>query len=158
MQAWAIAISATILQNQLHTHLPPAFRATIPPGHDLAYSAIPAIATLPRPLQAEVRAAFAAGFRAVWRVLLGFCGAGLLSVVLQKQVALHEEMDERWGMVEREEAAGAMIEAGMKGEEDPGKSGGEKEEVTRVSVCEVGHLPEAAAAGTMPTPVVSPPE
>ncbi|KAI0630968.1 iron permease [Trametes polyzona] len=100
--AWAIAISATILQNQLRAHLPPAFLATIPPGHDLAYSAIPLIPTLPPPLQAEVRAAFATGFQAVWRVLLVFCGVGLASVAFQKRIALHEEMDERWGMVEME--------------------------------------------------------
>lgn len=54
-KAWAVAISGTILQNQLNAHLPSAFLATFPPGSDLAYSAIPAIATLPPPLQTAVR-------------------------------------------------------------------------------------------------------
>ena len=100
-QAWAISISATILQNALRTRLPAAFLALIPPGHDIAYSAIPLIPTLaPAPLQAAVRAAFADSMRLVWRVLLAFAGAGLLSVLLQRDVALHGKMDRRWGMKE----------------------------------------------------------
>ncbi|KAI0332875.1 iron permease [Cubamyces sp. BRFM 1775] len=98
--AWAIPISATILQNELRARLPSAFLATIPPGHDLAYSAIPAIPALPELLQREVRDAFAESFQLVWRVMLGFCGAGLASVALQKHVPLHTKMDERWGLEE----------------------------------------------------------
>lgn len=154
MQAWAVAISGTILQNQLNTHLPPAFRATFPPGSDLAYSAIPAIAALPPSLQTAVRAAFAAGFRLMWRVLLGFCGAGLLSVALQKHVVLHEKMDERWGMIEREEAAEAG--AGLKGKDAVGEVCEEKAEDVRVSVCEVDRSQEAV--DIIPVMVVSPPE
>ncbi|KAI0739191.1 Mfs1.1 [Daedaleopsis nitida] len=99
--AWAIAISATILQNHLHTTLPRAFLAQIPPGHDIAYSAIPLIAALPADLQHAVRAAFADSIRLIWYVLLGFCGLGLLSVVFQKHIVLHAKMDNRWGMEER---------------------------------------------------------
>ncbi|KAI0657008.1 iron permease [Cubamyces menziesii] len=102
--AWAIPISATILQNALRTRLPAAFLATIPAGHDLAYSAIPAIPALPEPLQREVRDAFAASFRLVWRVMLGLCGVGLLSVALQDHVPLHTKMDERWGLEEETHA------------------------------------------------------
>lgn len=154
MQAWAVAISGTILQNQLNTHLSPAFRATFPPGSDLAYSAIPAIAALPPSLQTAVRAAFAAGFRLMWRVLLGFCGAGLLSVALQKHVVLHEKMDERWGMIEREEAAEAG--AGLKGKDAVGEVCEEKAEDVRVSVCEVDRSQEAV--DIIPVLVMSPPE
>ncbi|KAH9848348.1 iron permease [Lenzites betulinus] len=107
--AWAVALSATIMQNQLLQRLPPAFLATIPPGHDITYSAIPAIGALAQPLQDEVRAAFAASFRRVWEVLLGFSGAGLLSVALQKSIALHSKMDDRWGMEEKK--GGAQVDA-----------------------------------------------
>ncbi|KAL1946355.1 hypothetical protein VTO73DRAFT_15482 [Trametes versicolor] len=152
--AWAVAISGTILQNQLDAHLPPAFLATFPPRSDLAYSVIPAIAALPPSLQTAVRAAFAAGFRLMWRVLLGFCGAGLLSVALQKHVVLHEKMDERWGMIEREEA----VEAGMEMKHKPAAEEvcGEKAEDVRVSVCEVDRSQEAV--DIIPVLVVSPPE
>ena len=54
-QAWSIAISATILQNRLQALLPPAFLARIPPGHDIAYSAIPLIPSLAPALRAQVR-------------------------------------------------------------------------------------------------------
>ena len=47
-----------------------------------------------------MRAAFADSLRLVWRVLLAFAGAGLLSVLLQRDVALHAKMDRRWGMKE----------------------------------------------------------
>lgn len=90
----------------------------------------------------------------MWRVLLGFCGAGLLSVALQKHVVLHEKMDERWGMIEREEA----VEAGM--EMKPQKAAeevcGEKAEDVRVEVCEVDRSQEAV--DIIPVLVVSPPE
>lgn len=94
----------------------------------------------------------------MWRVLLGFCGAGLLSVALQKHVVLHEKMDERWGMIEREEAAEVGEEAGavMKRKEGAGEACGEKAEDVTVSVCEVGRLQEAV--GTMPVLIVSSPE
>ncbi|KAH9886044.1 iron permease [Cubamyces lactineus] len=116
--AWAIPISATILQNALRARLPRAFLATIPPGHDLAYSAIPAIPALPEPLQREVRDAFAESFRLVWRVMLGFCGAGLLSVALQKHVPLHTKMDDRWGLEEEEKEEPHTDVARARGEED----------------------------------------
>ncbi|KAH9917681.1 Mfs1.1 [Epithele typhae] len=100
--SWAIAISATILQNDLSHKLPPEFIAMVPGGHDLTYSSIPLIPSLPSPLQEEVRAAFASSLQLVWRVLLAFCAAGTLSVVLQKQIALHSKMDDRWGLKEKE--------------------------------------------------------
>ncbi|RPD53173.1 Mfs1.1 [Lentinus tigrinus ALCF2SS1-6] len=115
--AWAISISATILQNQLHARLPPAFLALIPPGgHDIAYSAIPLIPTLAQPLQREVRAAFADSIRLIWHVLIAFAGAGLLSVLLQKDIALHAKMDKRWGMEEGKKGGAGKAEEGAGGE------------------------------------------
>ncbi|TBU22577.1 MFS general substrate transporter [Dichomitus squalens] len=96
--SWGISISATILQNQLQHHLPDAFLQLVPPNHDIAYSSIPIIQTLPQPLQTEVREAFASSLKLVWQVLLAFCGAGLLSATMQKQIALHDKMDDRWGL------------------------------------------------------------
>ncbi|KAL1946346.1 hypothetical protein VTO73DRAFT_15473 [Trametes versicolor] len=109
--SWAITLSATILQNQLQQRLPPAFLATIPAGHDIAYSAIPAIAGLAQPLQGQVRAAFADSFRLVWQVLLGFSAVGLLSVAMQKNIALHSKMDDRWGMQEKERERALAVES-----------------------------------------------
>ncbi|KAI0657015.1 iron permease [Cubamyces menziesii] len=116
--AWAIPISASILQNQLRARLPSAFLATIPAGHDLAYSAIPAIPALPNPLQREVRDAFASSFQLVWRVLLGFCGAGLVSVALQDHVGLHTKMDDRFGLEKKVSAAGSDPEGKCTGSDE----------------------------------------
>ena len=117
-QSWSISISATILQNRLAALLPPAFLARIPPGHDISYSAIPLIPALPEPLRAEVRAAFADALRLVWWVLLGVCALGLVSVGMQRQVALHAKMDERFGMEGKEGKDGVA-----KAEEEGGGSG-----------------------------------
>ncbi|KAI0716366.1 iron permease [Earliella scabrosa] len=122
--AWSIAISATILQNRLQTLLPPAFLARIPPGHDIAYSAIPLIPSLPPALRAQVRAAFADSIRLIWHVLLAFCGAGLLSVGVQRHVALHAKMDERWGLEKKSGDA----------EKGEGKGEGESAVTTTVAV------------------------
>ena len=59
-----------------------------------------------------MRAAFAGALRVVWRVLLAFCGAGLLSVALQRQIALHAKMDDRYGMKERKKGGAAALEDG----------------------------------------------
>ncbi|TFK91205.1 iron permease [Polyporus arcularius HHB13444] len=136
--AWAISISATILQNQLRTHLPPAFLAQIPPGHDIAYSAIPIIPTLAQPLQAEVRAAFADSIRLIWHVLLAFAAAGLLSVLLQKDVALHSKMDRRWGMKEHKKGGAGAAEEGVPSRETDTDTDTEKPVVVDVAEGQLG--------------------
>ncbi|KAI0764529.1 iron permease [Trametes elegans] len=143
--AWAIAISATILQNQLRARLPAPFLATIPPDHDIAYSAIPAIGPLAEPLKHEVRAAFSQSFRLVWQVLLGFCAAGILSVGAQKHIALHSKMDDRWGMEKKKKSDAADVEAASAS--DSGRSGSEKDEKVAV---EAEVVNEVARAGGNP--------
>ncbi|KAI0739203.1 Mfs1.1 [Daedaleopsis nitida] len=123
--AWSVAISATILQNQLHSLLPRAFLAQIPAGHDIAYSAIPLIPTLAPDLQHAVRAAFAASIRLVWYVLLVFCGLGLLSVVFQKHIVLHAKMDNRWGMEEKTKEKAGVAEEGAAASPSPSLSAAE---------------------------------
>ena len=77
------------------------FLSSLPSGGaGIAYAAIPTISSLPPAERTAVRAAFADSLRLVWRVLLAFAGAGLLSVLLQRDVALHGKMDRRWGMKE----------------------------------------------------------
>lgn len=110
-QSWGVSISASIVQTQLEKRLPAAFLATFPAGEDITYTIIPLIPGLAAPLQDEVRAAFAGTLTFLWEILLVFCGVGLLTVALQKELPLHTKTDEKWGMEEKERPAGRADEA-----------------------------------------------
>ncbi|KAJ7241437.1 Mfs1.1 [Mycena rebaudengoi] len=104
-QSWGIAVGATILQNQLKTHLPPAFLEAFATDKELAYTLIPVIGSLPQPVQDQVREVFSKSLVLWWRILIGVCGAGLLSVVFQAEIPLHNTTDEKWGMEEKKPPA-----------------------------------------------------
>lgn len=99
-QSWAVAIGATVIQNQLKDHLSASFLSTIisAGGQDISYAAIPLISSLPQPLQDDVREVFARSIDMFWQILLAFCAVGLLSVFLQKEIPLHVQMDETWAL------------------------------------------------------------
>ncbi|KAG9050249.1 hypothetical protein FS837_006690 [Tulasnella sp. UAMH 9824] len=101
-QTWGITLGATILQNQLKTKLPAEFLTMFPSdGVDITYAAIPQISGLPEPMRTEVRAAFASSLRVIWLAMIGICAVGLLSVLVMKEVKMHEATDEGWGLEER---------------------------------------------------------
>ncbi|KAI0353757.1 iron permease [Trametes cingulata] len=119
-QSWGIVVAGTIVQNVLQRELPPAFLSTLPQGAQIAYAAIPTIPHIAdEAIRDQVRAAFAHATRLVWRVMIGFAGAGLLSTLLMREEKLKESLDERWGLEEedrdrkREEAV-SDAEVGMK--------------------------------------------
>ena len=91
-------MGSTILQNRLDKTLPPAFDALFPSGVQIAYAAIPAIGALEEPLRGEVREAFARSLRVVWLTMVGMSGAGLLSVVLMREVPMQRMTDETYGL------------------------------------------------------------
>ena len=64
----------------------------------IAYAAIPAIGALEEPLRGEVREAFARSLRVVWLTMVGMSGAGLLSVVLMREVPMQRMTDETYGL------------------------------------------------------------
>ncbi|KAI0789793.1 iron permease [Abortiporus biennis] len=97
-QTWGIAISGTILQNQLKQKIPQSFLSTFPDVADLAFAAIPEIHTLPEPLRTEVQKAFAESLSTVWKVMIGIAGAGFLSTLLLKEVTMHSATDDRFGL------------------------------------------------------------
>ena len=101
-QVFGIAIGNTVLTNQLHKKLPAAFLA----AHGAsAEAAIPYITTLAEPLRHEVRVAYAESLQTVWYVMVGIAGLGLVSVFMMKSLPLTVEVDERWGLEEREKRA-----------------------------------------------------
>ncbi len=102
LQSFGIAIGGTIIQNILLRKLPADFIATLPQGVELAYAIIPQIPGLQPPFKDEVRHAFAQSTQLVWRVMLGISVAGLLSCLLMKEETLRTDMDEKWGLQERE--------------------------------------------------------
>ncbi|TFY60743.1 hypothetical protein EVG20_g7309 [Dentipellis fragilis] len=102
-QTWGITISATILQNELKKKLPPAFASQFPAGFEIAYAAIPVISGLPEPLRTEVRTAFAASLVTVWQTMIGLCGLGLLSLLFLKEVRLRQDVNEAYGLHEKNE-------------------------------------------------------
>ncbi|EIW62181.1 iron permease [Trametes versicolor FP-101664 SS1] len=99
-QTWGIAISGTILQNQLKNRLPAAFTSQFPAGADISYQAIPLIASLEEPLRSEVRAAFALSMAVIWKVMVGLCGVGILTLFLLKEVPMVKHTDETYGLKE----------------------------------------------------------
>lgn len=101
LQSWGVAIGGTILQNSLRKKLPAAFDAQFPSGVQIAYAAIPRIRSLDPQLQILVRDAFASSLQLLWKVMIGIAGAGLLSVLLMKELTMRTDLDEQWGMQER---------------------------------------------------------
>jgi hypothetical protein len=95
---FGITIAGTILQNGLQNRLPVEFNAQLQaqPGAEIAYAAIPLIPSLPEPLRTHVREAFASSISDIWKTMIGFAGAGLISVFLMKEVAMHTVTDERF--------------------------------------------------------------
>ncbi|OSC98516.1 iron permease [Trametes coccinea BRFM310] len=97
-QTWGISITASILQNELKHRLPAEFVAQFPAGVEIAYAAIPVIHTLPEPLQTEVRVAFASAMSVVWKAMIGFSGAGFLTLFLLREVPMQKHTDETYGL------------------------------------------------------------
>ena len=87
-----------MLQNELKKKLPEAFVAQFPGGVEIAYAAIPVIGSLEEPLRTQVRVAFADSIDVIWQVMIGIAGLGLLSVFLMKEIPMHTEKDEMYGL------------------------------------------------------------
>ncbi|KAH9933608.1 iron permease [Epithele typhae] len=122
-QTWGVAISAAILQNELKSNLPADFLLTFPAGAEIAYAAIPEIPGLPDPLRDEVRAAFAKSMSTVWKAILGFAAAGILTVMLMREVPMQQHKDETYGLenddAEKEETKDCELEGGKEGSRRP---------------------------------------
>ena len=97
-QTWGITIASTILQNELKKKLPAAFVSQFPGGVEIAYAAIPVIASLEDSLRTEVRVAFADSLSVIWKVMIGVSGLGLLSVLLLKEIPMHTQANDKYGL------------------------------------------------------------
>ncbi|EKM57058.1 uncharacterized protein PHACADRAFT_142175 [Phanerochaete carnosa HHB-10118-sp] len=97
-QTWGITIGSTVLQNELKKKLPAAFVAQFPGGVEIAYAAIPLIDGLEEPLRTQVRVAFADSIDVIFEVMIGIAGLGLLSVLLMKEIPMHTDKDEKYGV------------------------------------------------------------
>jgi hypothetical protein len=49
-------------------------------------------------LRTEVQKAFAESVQVIWWVMAGLCVAGFLSVLLMKELKMHEITDDNWGL------------------------------------------------------------
>ncbi|KAJ7590092.1 major facilitator superfamily domain-containing protein [Mycena floridula] len=100
-QVWGVTVGGTVLQNQLQHRL----SADILPGSisagDLTYALVAVIEDLPEDVRLEVQTAFAAALATLWRVVIGFAGAGLLSSFLMRNVPMHIHTDEAWALKEK---------------------------------------------------------
>ena len=97
-QTWGITIASTILQNELKKKLPDDFVSQFPQGLEIAYAAIPLINGLPEPLRFEVRRAFADSLKAIWQPMIGISGAGLLTVLMLREIPMPKVTDEKYGL------------------------------------------------------------
>ena len=99
-----MAIGSTVLQNELTKRLPADFLAMFPEGSEIAFAAIPQIPKLEGALRTQVQDAFAESVQVIWWVMTGLSGLGLLSVLLMKELKMHEITDDNWGLEEKEKA------------------------------------------------------
>ncbi|KAI0363614.1 MFS multidrug transporter [Pilatotrama ljubarskyi] len=125
-QTWGVTISATILQNELKRNLPPDFVKLFPSGVEIAYAAIPQVASLEEPLRGEVQAAFAQSMATIWKVLAGISGAGFLAAFLLREVPMQSYTDDTFGLQQGEQEKGRegkMEEAALAEDEDVKSAG-----------------------------------
>ena len=101
MQVWGVTIGTAVVQTQLSHRLPADFVEHFPGGVAIAYSAIPAIPTLPEPLRSQVRAAFGDSLVVLWQVMTGIAAIGLVASLFMKGLPLHTQVDESWGIEEK---------------------------------------------------------
>ncbi|KAI0750013.1 iron permease [Daedaleopsis nitida] len=104
-QAWGITVGATVLQNELRSHLPSEFLATLPLGVEISYAVIPQIHNLAEPLKHQVRDAFAESLNVLWEVMIAVSGIGFLTAWLMRQIPMQEVSDENWGLNDSKEKA-----------------------------------------------------
>ncbi|KAI9056781.1 iron permease [Trametes sanguinea] len=109
-QTWGVAISASILQNELKKRLPAAFIAQFPEGVEIAYAAIPVIHTLEEPLKTEVRVAFAESMSIVWKAMIGFSAAGYLTLFMLREVPMQKHTDETYGLQQGERPSDSDVD------------------------------------------------
>ncbi|CUA72529.1 hypothetical protein RSOLAG22IIIB_04926 [Rhizoctonia solani] len=95
---YGVAIGSSVLQTELGKRLPSEFSALFPGGTEIAFSAIPFIASLEEPLRTQVGEAFADSLAVLWRVFIGIAGAGFISVFLMREIPMSDETDERWAL------------------------------------------------------------
>ncbi|KAI0084347.1 major facilitator superfamily domain-containing protein [Irpex rosettiformis] len=129
-QAWGVAISGTILQNNLRTRLPPSVLSQYSSTAELAYAVIPDIPKMEAGVRRETQVAFEESLRVVWVVMVCLCGVGMGSVGLMREFSLRKTTDGRWGLKEREKSGG--------GGGGSGSTGGDVEAATGSNSGELG--------------------
>lgn len=119
-QAWGIAISATVLQNQLLQKLPAQVLGDLPSSSHAAliYGIIPKIGALAPELQRATQQAFVDSMRLVWIVMVAISGAGILTVIFIREFPLNKTTDKNWGLKEKEMTADREGQAGSVDEQD----------------------------------------
>ena len=77
----------------------------------IAYAAIPRIrsSSLDPDVRRAVEAAFARATRLIWQVMIGVSGAGLVTVLLMREVRLRRDRDETWGVQEKGAGGGKEV-------------------------------------------------
>jgi hypothetical protein len=116
-QTLGITISAAILQNTVKRKFPARFIKQLPAG-DFAFAALGRIAGLPQPMQDEVKAAFGDGISAIYRVMIGVAGLGLVCVLFMKEVPMRRDVDSKFALKKRSGEDGD-VEKGQGEKPDP---------------------------------------
>ncbi|KAJ7836921.1 iron permease [Mycena olivaceomarginata] len=111
-QTLGITISAAILQNTVKRKFPARFIEQLPAG-DFAFAALGRIAGLPQPMQDEVKAAFGDGISAIYQVMIGVAGLGLLCVLFMKEVPMRRDVDSKFALKEKRRGGDGDVEKGQ---------------------------------------------
>ncbi|KAJ7480175.1 MFS general substrate transporter [Mycena galericulata] len=111
-QAWGIAITGTIIQNELRHSLPASLLAQFPQDSEIAYSIIPQIPLMAQPLKGDVQQAFRDSMRLAWVVMEAVCAVGLLTFFFMKDIPLGRTTDKQWTLKEKVKPVEVAIEKG----------------------------------------------
>lgn len=107
---WGVAIPATIFNNQvdrlIYTISDPRARQLLAGGGAYQYASASFVRSFNEPVVAEVRAVYREALKVVWLAAVAFGGVAFLLFFFEKDVALREQLETDYGLVDSKSKAG----------------------------------------------------
>jgi hypothetical protein len=107
---WGVAIPATIFNNQvdrlIYTISDPRARQLLAGGGAYQYASASFVRSFNEPVVAEIRAVYREALKVVWLAAVAFGGVAFLLFFLEKDVALREQLETDYGLVDSKSKAG----------------------------------------------------
>ncbi|KAF7525756.1 hypothetical protein G7054_g10976 [Neopestalotiopsis clavispora] len=107
---WGVAIPATIFNNQvdrlIYTISDPRARQLLAGGGAYQYASASFVKSFSKPVVAEIRLVYREALKVVWLAAVAFGGVAFLLFFLEKDVALREQLETDYGLVDSKSKAG----------------------------------------------------